>query len=205
MKATWILAVVGMVLGTSAWSQQDAAPGVDSMGAERHRIDSIRQQKTAELDAQDAACLSKFAVNDCRNKVSARRRKMLADLKREEIRLNAAERLLKEAEQRKRSDEKAAERAQRQAESGAPTPSATQQERQQAQDEKIRNRQKPVPGGQAKASGPKVPSGLDADTAAKNREAYVEKQKEAEKRRQEREQRLRDHGPGAGLPLPVAK
>jgi hypothetical protein len=205
MKLAWIFALVGMVLGTSAWSQQDAAPGVDNMGAERQRIDNIRKQKTAELDAQEAACLTKFAVTDCQTKVSVRRREMLADLKRDEIRLNAAERLLKEAEQRKRSEDKAAERVQRQAEVQARTPSATQQERQQAQDEKVRNHQKPVLGGQGKASGPKVPSGLDADTMAKNREVYLEKQKEAEKRRQERDRRLLDHGPGGSPPLPVAK
>ena len=205
MKLARIFALVGMVLGTAAWSQQDAAPGVDSMGAGRQRIDSIRRQKTAELDAQDAACLSKFAVNDCQNKVSARRRAMLADLKRQESRLNAVERLQKEAEQRKRSEEKAADHAQREAELQAGPKSATQEERQQTLDEKVRNHPKPAARAEGQAPGPKAASGLDADTIAKNREAYLERQKAAEKRRQERDKRLQEHGTGGSAPLPVPK
>lgn len=64
---------------------------------------------------------------------------------------------------------------------------------------------KPVPVESAvqRASVTKSKNILDPKVVAKNREAYVEKQRALEKRRQERDQRLRDQSKGVpALPLP---
>lgn len=203
MKTLWKFTLAGMLCAASAWGQEDAAAQVSGVEQERQRIDSVRQQKTAELDAQEAACLSKFAVTDCQNKVSVRRRQMLADLKRQEARLNDLQRRQKAAEQVQRTQDKAKESAQRQAELQSAPPGETQADRQKMQDEKVWNHQQQAIQGQGKASGPKTASGPDAATAEKNRAAYLEKQKAAEKRRRDREQKLLDHAKD-GPPLPVA-
>jgi hypothetical protein len=173
----------------------------DNLGAERARIDAVRQQKTVELDAEDAACFSKFAVSDCQSRVGTRRRQMLADLKRQEAKLNAAERRQKGEEQSRTSQDKTAEGAQHEREVQAGIEKATQAERQKNQDDKVVNHQN-----QAKPSKPhgtKSTSALDAATVEKNRAAYQDKLKQLEKRRQERDKRLKDQGTGAP-PLPTA-
>jgi hypothetical protein len=57
----------------------------------RQRINVARKEKLDELAVQDTACLSRFAVIDCQNRVGVRRREMLADLKRQEASLNEAQ------------------------------------------------------------------------------------------------------------------
>lgn len=204
MKPGWILFVPLLAaVATAAWSQSDASQGSDGLQAERLRIESVRQQKTTEFDAQDAACLSKFAVTDCQTKVGVRRREMLSDLKHQEAELNAIERRQKADAQRKRDAEKLDENAQREVPPPAATASAALEERQKVQDEKVLNHQKQATPAQRKAPGTKVPSGLDADAIAKNRAAYLAKQQEAEKRRKERDKRLLDHDKSIPA-LPVA-
>jgi hypothetical protein len=192
-----------MVLVASAWGQPVASPEQGDLDQQRQRIETVRREKTAELDAQDAACLSRFAVTDCQNKVGVRRREMLADLKRQEARLNDADRRKKGAEQMQRSQDKAADRALREADARADHEGEgdTPQERQKALDDKVLNHKK-----QAKTAAPSAPanktaSGLDAPSIEKNREAYAEKQRAAEQRRLDRERRLLDKGSGSA-PLP---
>jgi len=186
-----------------AWSQGDADSAIDGSAVERARFEGIRQQKTTELDAEEAACASKFAVTDCQSKVTLRRRQMLADLKRQEAALNAAQRQQKGRDQLQRGAEKAKERTQREEEARETAEKALLEDRQKAQDEKVQAHLQ-----QARPSGSKAPGGkstatLDPKDIAKNREAYDEKQRALEKRRQERDQRLKDH-PTTKPPLPVA-
>lgn len=194
--ATWLLVC-------PAWSQQDASSVLGNQESERARIDNTRQQKTAELDAEESACLSKFAVTDCQNKVGVRRRKLLSDLKRQEAALNALERRQKGQEQLQRSEEKAADRAARQLELQTGPDRTSQNDKKKAQDDKILNHQlRAHPAGSPQPAG-KSTSTLDAKQVEANREAYAEKQKALEKRRKDRDQRLLDKGVGSP-PLPVA-
>lgn len=192
-----------LALGSSAWCQGDAGQAPEGGEAERARIDAIRQQRTAELDAEDAACSSKFAVTDCQNKVGVRRRQMLADLKRQEAKLNAAQRQKKGLEQLQRAQNKASESAQHQLDVQANTEKSSEEERKKTLEEKVLNHQKQASPRSNKTPDAKSTSALDAPTVEKNRAAYLEKQKALEKRRQERDQRVLDHGTG-GPPLPVA-
>ncbi|MBK7282093.1 MAG: hypothetical protein IPI09_15780 [Burkholderiales bacterium] len=202
-RAQRILAAVCLVWIASVWAQDTAAPGPDPLDEELARIGAVRQQKTAELDVQDASCMDRFAVTDCQNKVTIRRRQMLADLKRQEDEIKDAQRQQRAQQQLQRSADKAAENAQHATESEALQSSETERDRQKAQDEKVLSHQQHAKPVEPKASGPKIAAGLDADTRAKNRAAYQEKQEAAQKRREDRAQRLIDHVNG-GPPLPAA-
>lgn len=202
MKPLHLCVLAAWLLACPAWSQQDAPPNMVNPESERARIDHTRQQKTTELDAEESACLSKFAVTDCQNKVGARRRQLLSDLKRQEASLNALERRQKGLEQLQRGEEKAVDRAARQLELQTGPDHTSQSDRKKAQDEKILNHQQ-----QAKPAASPPPAGkstsvLDAKDVEVNREAYAEKQKALEKRRKERDQRLLDKGAGSP-PLPT--
>ena len=193
-----------LALGSSAWSQGDIPQKPDGSAAERARIDAIRQQKTAELDAEDTACFSKFAVTDCQNKVGARRRQMLADLKRQEVELNAVQRQQKGLEQLQNAEDKAVESAGRERNTQTNTEAkASEEERRKILADKVQNHQRQAKTTGSQAPGTKSTSAIDAPTAEKNRAAYQEKLRALEKRRQERDQRILDHGAG-GPPLPVA-
>jgi len=203
MKPLHLCVLVAWLLACPAWSQQDAPPNMVNLESERARIDSTRQQKTAELDAEALACLSRFAVTDCQNKISARRRQMLSDLKRQEASLNALERRQKSLEQLQRGEEKAADRAARQLELQTGPDGTSQSDKKKAQDDKILNHQQRAnPAGSPQPAG-KSSSPLDPKEVEANREAYAEKQNALEKRRKERDQRLLDKGAGSP-PLPAA-
>lgn len=198
MVALWLFG-----LCAASWSQSDPGPAQDGIQAERLSIDKVRQQKTAELDAQEATCLSRFAVTDCQNQVGVLRRQMLSDLRRQESVLNAAERKQKGAEQLQREEVKAAENAQRQRDAEARAAKAELQDRQRAQADKQRSHQQRAQPVKSRAPDAKSGAVLEAETIEKNRQAFSDKQKALEKRRQERDQRLLDHGKGGqSLPLP---
>ena len=202
MRPLRIAALLLLACVSTAWGQGDAGQTLaEGTGAERARINAVRQQKTVELDAEGAACLSKFTVTDCQNKVGTRRRQMLADLKRQELKLSEIERQQKVAEQVKKTQDKAAENAQREQDALPSAEKTSKEERQKNLDEKVLNHKhqaKP-----SKAPSTKSTSAPDAATLEKNRAAYQDKLKELEKRRQERDKRLKDH-PASGPPLPVA-
>ena len=179
-----------------AWGQVDP-------GEARASIDATRQQATIALDAQDAACLSKFAVTDCQSKVGSRRRLMLADLKRQEGALKAAERRQKGLEQLQQSEGRAAENAQREQVGRGHTEHPTEQERQNNLDVKRLSHQDQAKAASNKTKGGGSTSALDAATVEKNRTAYQDKVKELEKRRLERDKRLQDSGKWVP-PLPVS-
>lgn len=203
MKPLQLGVLAAWLLVCPAWSQQDASSVLGNQESERARIDNTRQQKTAELDAEESACLSKFAVTDCQNKVGVRRRKLLSDLKRQEAAFNALERRQKGQEQLQRSEEKAADRAARQLELQTGPDRTSQNDKKKAQDDKILNHQlRAHPAGSPQPAG-KSTSTPDPKQVEANREAYAEKQKALEKRRKDRDQRLLDKGVGSP-PLPVA-
>ena len=193
-KLTFAALSLLLALVSLAWSQ-------DISGEAHTRIDAIRQQKTVELDAEDAVCLSRFAVTDCQSKVRTRRRQMLADLKRQEGALKAAERQQKGLEQLKKSEEKAAQSAQRVLDVQAGTEKKTEEDRQKNLDGKVLSHRDQAKAAATRSREGKSTSTVDAATVEKNRTAYQDKLDELEKRRQERDKRLQDHGPSIA-PLP---
>jgi len=99
------LAVTGVSaqVDTSANTQQ-----ADSL--ERARIRDTRSAAQASFGAQEAQCYQRFAVNDCLLGVHRARRELLADLRRQDLSLNDAQRKRRAAEQLLRSDDKASAR-----------------------------------------------------------------------------------------------
>ena len=76
--------------------------------AEHTRIRREREDARARFQAEDARCYQRFAVSDCLGKVREERRLVLAELRRQEISLNDAQRKRRGAEQLLRADDKAA-------------------------------------------------------------------------------------------------
>ena len=100
MKKYWL--IVCCLLGSAVLAQ--TPDGSVAVKAERQRIAAERQQIEQRFAAEEAVCFQKFAVNDCRDASRARRRADLADLRRQEILLNDAERKRKGAEQLQRME-----------------------------------------------------------------------------------------------------
>lgn len=191
-----------MVCAAAAKADPGNEPvAADGNDLQRQRINAVRNQKLSEMAAQDAACLSRFAVTDCQNAVGRRRRDMLADLKRQEARLDEVDRRQKGVDQLQRSEDKAMERAQSQSDGQTNRQKNTLEERQEAQREKAikhKNQAKtPVPATPVN----KLPSGLDAATMEANRAAFSEKQQAAEQRRLDRDKRLQEKA-GGSVALP---
>ncbi|MDB5848938.1 MAG: hypothetical protein JWP29_2690 [Rhodoferax sp.] len=110
-KPLLAILMVLSVLSALVAAPVQAQPSENMLGglnvdAERSRIDAERKEVEARFKREEAVCYQKFAVNDCINKSSAVRRVALADLRRQEISLNDAERKRKGAEQVQRMEEK---------------------------------------------------------------------------------------------------
>ena len=99
-----LAAVCGLVLA------QPLVPDavVAREAAEHARIRKERGDAQARFLAQDVQCYQRFAVNDCLGEVRTQRRAVLAELRRQEISLNEAQRKRRAAEQLLRADDKAA-------------------------------------------------------------------------------------------------
>jgi colicin import membrane protein len=162
----------------------------DTTTTTHQSIATVRQQKMAEFDAQEAQCQSRFAVTDCQNAVAVRRRQMLSELKNQEVQLDDVQRRQKGAQQLLRSQEKLDDwERQRPADARPKSP------------EDKRHPLSPV---SPKLSTAKVPAGLDASTMAQNRAAYQEKQSALVQRRLERDKRIKEQAGHRATALPVA-
>ena len=97
------------LLAPCAWAQPEAEVEdtiTQRDAAERERIQQARASEQARLAAQEARCYAQFAANDCLIAARATRREVFADLRRQEISLNDAQRKRRGADQLLRSDEK---------------------------------------------------------------------------------------------------
>jgi hypothetical protein len=171
----------------------------EDIDQQRQRIDAARKEKMTEFTAQDAACLSRFAVTDCQNKVGVRRREMLTDLRRQEARLNELDRRQKGESQVLRSQHNAFDKAQRQSQSQVTSDGNSPQKGQRGLDEKERNHKIPINARNSPIN--RTASGMDAASIERNRQLHAEKQRAAEHRRLDREKRVLNRG-GGSTPLP---
>ena len=122
MNKYWISLLC--LLGSTAVLAQIADGGLE-VAAEHARIRAERQQIEQRFADEEVACFKKFAVNDCRDASRARRRAEMADLRRQEIALNDAERKRKGAEQLQRMEQSAVAKDQPPVAVGTATPRGT--------------------------------------------------------------------------------
>lgn len=107
MKKFWTRLLCLFCLFGSASVLAQIADGGLEVAAEQARIHAERQQIEKRFADEEAACFQKFAVNGCRDASRARRRVDMADLRRQEIALNDAERKRKGAVQMQRMEQNA--------------------------------------------------------------------------------------------------
>jgi colicin import membrane protein len=85
-----------------------------SPDAERVRINAERAKLEGGFNLESAACYKKFLVRNCLDEIKPRRQDALADLRRQEVALNALERRDKAAEQVKKMEENSSPEKQQQ-------------------------------------------------------------------------------------------
>lgn len=119
MKGAFLSTALGLFLLAQAAMAQSPPDGLATGHAqpganeERARISAERSAREAQFNAEDAACYKSFFVNSCLGDVQARRREVMADLRRQDVLLNERERRLKAADQIRRTEEKSTPEAQR--------------------------------------------------------------------------------------------
>lgn len=197
-----VLGLLGAsVLSSPAWSQPEVFQGVEQVASERLRIEAQRQKATAELNAQEQACQSRFMVTSCEQDVRRRRIAILADLKRQDAALNDVERRQRGEEQVQRGGEKQAERALNDADL-ARSPAPSQAERKMNQDAKKLEHQKTGAAANGAPKDGRLPSTPIPPDVQTNRAAHLQRLEDARLRRVERDKRLLDR-PAGVAPLPA--
>ncbi len=200
----FLLAMGMMVPGIA---QTDAAQAADDVGARRQEIEVARQRETARFDAADAQCRSRFAVNDCLRVSQTQRRSVMADLRKQEVRLNEQERAQRGAEQVELTKKKLLERNQQdkdlEAAHAANLEARAQKEKDLA-DKREANRNVPASHPAVASSAPHSPAGPVPAERAANRAEFERRQAQAQQRREDvqRRQSEKTGAPASSLPVP---
>lgn len=158
---------------------------------ERARIAAERRAVDERYAAEQAECRQRFAVTGCLDEARAHRRAAQADLKRQELVLDDAERKRRASERLQAVERRRAEAASRPAAAASAV---------------VRPVPSPAPAASTPTRAPRSPQAPDAQAAARRAEAAQRLRDEAaEDRRQIREreaQRDKDGRHPAPLPLP---
>lgn len=193
-------AQVGAPAGGLAGTVADTPSDAMSPQAERGRIQAERDRVEARFAKEQVACYSKFAVNDCLGDARVIRREALADLRRQEVSLSAAEAKRRGAEQLSRTEEKSSHQTELDAARRRAAALAQQQERQAGADDKAaakaaaglttdarvtQESERAQKRAQAEAE-----RAAKANAAALEQKKYADKQKEGQERAQARRKRL---------------
>lgn len=204
MKSLFV-ALTLITLVTSSHSQSGEMAGGLSIEIERARLQESRSREAARYDKEDAACYRKFAVTACLAEVRVRRRETLADLRRQEISLNDAERKRKGADQLVRIEEKSSPQAMQEAADKRAEALEAHKERQERADQKAAERldatsnQANVP----KESQPAAEArARKAASVAEEQKKYNDKLREAQERKADRNKSLIENPPSTVKPLP---
>lgn len=190
--------------------------------AQRARIDTERSQAQQQFAAQEIACYRKFAVNDCLLANREIRRERLADLRRQELVLNDAERKRRASDRVRSLEDRNAGRNDRQ--DAADRAESLERYRQRKADIEEKAAQRAAKEGSAATRTPSAAHGSESvdgpagksppprsvrraaksvpphDTLEAQR-SYDERQRAAQARRDRVQQRLAE--PGRAQPLPV--
>ena len=115
MKFVLFLFCCGLSLGAAM--AQSPAQEKYSNALERSKIAAERARLEAGFQAEEAACKSRFAVNACLQEIRPRRNAAMADLRRQDLLINEAERKARGADQSQKTEDKSSlERQQQRAE-----------------------------------------------------------------------------------------
>lgn len=102
-----LAAILGMSMGLPLLAQTDPETVLAMREAEQRAwIAQTRARYQAQFDAQERVCYQRFAVNDCLNDSRRTRREVMADLRRQEVLINDAQRKRRAAWQMLRSDKR---------------------------------------------------------------------------------------------------
>ena len=193
-----------------------AADPAQDVAAERARIAAERSRVEAAFQVEQKACYQKFAVTGCIEEAQGRRRDALADLRRQEIALNDAERKARSADRMRELQQKQAEEDRRQADAAAKGQAERANREQRAQEKAAKAQAAAAKEGTGTpkpprhAPTPKAGGGartLDAaggqPDVGENRRRYDERQRQAQEHKATVEQRdAQRKKPSQPLPVP---
>ena len=115
MKLVLFLFCCSLSLGAAM--AQSPAQEKDNNALERSKIAAERARLEAGFQAEEAACKSRFAVNACLQEIRPRRNAAMADLRRQDLLINEADRKARAADQIQKTEDKSSlERQQQRAE-----------------------------------------------------------------------------------------
>lgn len=214
----WGLSLMAATM--ASWSQEASAPSasgpavsaassptrwVDGLDpdAERARVGKERSAAQARQAEEEAVCRKSFAVTDCLDRTRRRWQPVLADLRRQEVVINDADRKQRSAAQQRKIEEKNSPQAQEEAAQRRAQALADHEERQSRAAAKV--------GGPAPAGKPRDPQDagerkgpdLTPDQAAANAQAHARRLEEAQARKERVRQRQADRSKPAASALPV--
>jgi len=93
-------------LSLGAAMAQSPAQEKSANALERSKVAAERARLEAGFQAEEAACKSRFAVNACLQEIRTRRSEAMADLRRQDILINEADRKARSADQIKKTEDK---------------------------------------------------------------------------------------------------
>ena len=180
---------------------------------EKAQIAAERARLEAGFKAEEAACYRRFLVNACLEEIRPRRAEAMAELRRQEISINEAERKAKGADQiQKIEDKQSAERQQQRADQEQKAVQETarrverNEERLKAQGKTADEAGANVSAAQARQKKSETKAGevlTRQEQAAANVQEAKARADKAEQNRADREKRLKEKGPSTGKPLPA--
>jgi len=180
---------------------------------EKARIAAERARLEAGFKAEEAACYRRFLVNACLEDIRPRQAVAMAELRRQEISINEAERKAKGADQiQKIEDKNSGERQQQRADQEQKALQETtrraerNEQRVQSQGKTAEQASANVSAAQARQKNSQTKAGemrTRQEQAAANVQEAKARADKAEKNRADREKRLKEKGPSTGKPLPA--
>lgn len=181
------------------------AQGGGAVDEERARIAAERAKADAQFAQDEKACYAKFAVNDCQNEARARRREALADLRRQEVSLNDAQRKRKGADRIRSIEERANQQKQEREAQDRAKAADSARSRDERAAQKTTERAAGEAGQQARSAKPgevgRAPRKTDTAEALKKHNERLEEAK-ARRERIAKKQKERQKPPAAILPVP---
>lgn len=190
-------------MASSPASSARLVGGLD-LREERARIDRERAAAQSGQAEEEADCRRRFAVTGCLDRTRRKWQPVLAELKRQEIALNEADRKQRAADQQRRLDEKVSPEAQEEAAQRRAQALADHEARQARAAEKAGG---PAPGGKPRdpvAAGERSGPDLTRDQADANAQAHSRRVQEAQERKERARQRQAERAkpPASALPVP---
>jgi colicin import membrane protein len=209
----FLLLLLSALAAGPAMTQPAAETPAAGLGTEQARIAAERARLEAGFKAEENACYSRFLVNACLNEIRPRRAEAMAELRRQEIVLDDAERKGKGADQiQKIEDKQSAERQQQRADQEQKALEDTSrriernEQRAQSQGKTAEEASANVSAAQARQKNSQIKAGevrTRQEQAAANVQEAKARADKAEQNRADREKRLKEKGPATGKPLPA--